>query len=89
MVMRPCVHAPDAAPRARDCIVDAPDTGSWAQRVCVYLLMMMLSDLSMCVFVLDSTFMSTCCKFHALTPFPRLCVALLMPLMPLPGLRVV
>ena len=35
----PCVHALDAASKARDCIVDAPDTASWAQRgrVCVLL----------------------------------------------------
>ena len=59
--MHRCVHALDAASRARDCIVDAPDTAFWAQRVHVCLLMMILSELSMCVFVPDSTFTSTCC----------------------------
>ena len=82
----PCVHAPDAASRARDCILNAPDTASWAQHVRVCLLMMIPSELSMCVFVPDFTFTSTCCNFHAMTPLPRLCVALLMLL---PGLRVV
>ena len=49
--MCPCVHALDATYRARDCIVNASDTASWAQHVRVCLLMMMLSELSMCVFV--------------------------------------
>ena len=69
-----CVHALDAASRARDCIVDAPVT--------------VQSELSMCVFIHDSTFTSTH-NFLALTTLPRLCVALLTPLMPLPGLHVV
>ena len=31
--MCPCDHAPDVASRAIDCIADAHDTASWAQRV--------------------------------------------------------
>ena len=87
--MCPGVHALPASSRARNCIVDAPYNACWAQCVRACLLMMMLSELSMCVFVPDSTFTSTCCNFHVLTPFPRLCVALLMPLMLLPRLRLV
>ena len=66
--------------------MDAPDTASWAQCVHVCLLVMITSELSMHVFVPDSIFTSTCCNSHALTPLPRLCVALLMPLMPLLGI---
>ena len=50
---------------------------------------MILSELSVCVLVPDSAFMSMCCNLHALMPLPGLCVAWLMPLMPLPGLRMV
>ena len=53
--------------RAIDCFVDAPDAASLEQHVRLCLSMMILSELSVGVFVLDSTFMSMCCNFHALT----------------------
>ena len=80
------VHVLDAASRARNCYADAPDAVPWAQRVRLCLPVMILSELCVCVLVPDSTFMSMCCKFHALMLLPGLCVAWLMPLMPLPGL---
>ena len=83
------VYALDATSRARDCSIDAADTASGAQHVHVCLPMTVLSGISVCVFVPDSTSMSMCCNFHALMLLPGLCVALLIPRMPLPGLRVV
>ena len=72
--MSPGVHVLDATSRDRDCFVDAPDTASWAQCVHLCLPVMMLSELSVCVFVPDSAFMLMCCNFHALMPFPGLYV---------------
>ena len=87
--MCPGVQVSDAASRASDYNVDATDAASRSKHVRVCLSIMVFSGLSVCVFVHDSTSLSMCCSFHALIPLPRLCVALLMPLMPLPGLRVV
>ena len=79
MAMCPGVHALDATSRVTDCFADAPDAASWAQHVRLCLPVMIFSELIVGVFVPDSTFMSMCCNFHALTPLPGLCVALLMP----------
>ena len=87
--MYPGVHVLDATSRAMDCFVDVPDAASWAQHVCLCLPVMIFSELSMGVFVPVSAFMSLRCNVHASTTLPGLCVALLMPLMQLPGLRVV
>ena len=78
----------DTTSRAKDCFVDALDTASWTQRVLLCMPVMILSELSVFVFVPDSAFMSMCCNFHDLTPLPGLCVALFTSLMPLTGVHI-
>ena len=59
------VHVLDAASSSRDGYADAPDAVSRAQRVCLCLPVIILSELSVCVLVPDSALISMCCNFHA------------------------